>query len=115
MEIQRHFILLNTIKDRVKAREITTKEIIKTLDQLVLEKPCALIRLAFENTMFVNKIHETYFFNADSLSQYLKREVTKVHLFIRDYCEEQVWTDFFEKYILMMREQLILCLRNLPR
>ena len=68
MEIQRHFILLNSIKDRIKERKITTKEIIKTLDQLVLEKPCALIRLAFENTMFVTKVHEAYFFNTEVLS-----------------------------------------------
>ncbi len=61
------------------------------LDKFVSEKPCALARLAFEYSMFVQKGEDLMFFNQDSFSSVMKREIVNIHVFIKAYTEEQVW------------------------
>ena len=68
------------------------------------EKPCNLVRLVFENTMFVQQGEELMFFNEDTFASVMKREIVNVHIFIGQFTDEDVWGEFFEKYLLMMRE-----------
>ena len=67
--------------------------------------------------MFVERddTKELYLFDEESFEAFMKRETVTIHTFIKPYSNDQVWTEFFEKYLLMSREQLTTCLRNVPR
>lgn len=106
---------MNSIRARVRSRTIITPAIEAALDSLIKERPCALVRIAFENSMFVSKSDEWYFFNEESWPTFLQREVSQLHPFIKAHAEDQIWLEFFEKYALMSKEYLVNCLRNTSR
>lgn len=105
--------MLLDIKSSVKARTIIYYEIIGKFDKLLSEKPCSFVRLAFEKAMFVdNSGNETILFNEEPFESFIRRHVVEIHPFIKPFLSEQVWTEFFEKYLMMMKELMFVCLRN---
>ena len=114
-QIFRHLKLLNSLRTRVRSRSVITPVIVDMFDQLIAEKPCALVRIALESAMFEQKDNDTLFFGEESWAAFLQREVSQQHPFIKNFSSEQVWQEFFEKYQLMTREFLMTCLRNTSR
>ena len=86
-------------------------------DQFISEKPCSLVRIAVEKAMFVEQkeFNELVLFNVEPFNAFIKREMLQIHTFIKPYTNEQVFTEFFDKYILMVKESLNVTLRNPSR
>ena len=87
-QISRHFRLLNSLRTRVRSRSITSQAIMGLFDQLLVEKPCALVRIAIESSMMVATESDTLLFGEESCSAFFKREITQVHPFIKPYSED---------------------------
>ena len=45
----------------------------------------------------------------------MRRDVQAIHPLYKPFMNDQLWNDFFEKYILMTREYMLTCLRNPAR
>ena len=85
-------------------------------DGLISEKPCGWIRIALERVIFIESEHgENSFFGEESFESFMRRDVQAIHPLYKPFMNEQLWNDFFEKYILMTREYLLTCLRNPAR
>jgi heme oxygenase len=66
--------------------------------------------------MFVeDHADEVIFFNEEPFEAFIRRQVVEVHPFIKPFLNEKVWTEFFEKFLMMMKELLFVHLRNQTR
>lgn len=108
--------MLVELKRRTRAREIIYQFIVAALDKLIDQKACSWVRIAFERVIFIHTQHnEAILFGEEPWFSFVKRDVLTIHPFIKNYMNEQVWLDFFDKYQLMSKEFLLVCLRNPSR
>ena len=52
-QIYKHFHMVLDLKNKVSTRSVILNDIEVAFDQLISERPCALVRLAMERTAFV--------------------------------------------------------------
>ena len=87
-------------------------------DGFIAEKPCAWVRTVVERVVFQERRQhqeETSFFGEESYESFIRRDVQVIHPIYKPFMNDQLWCDFFEKYLLMSREFLLHCLRNPTR
>jgi len=92
------------LTSRSKLKELAYVDLIRELDVLMTQKPCALVRVLFENGIVTIKDNKEHLFDAEIFEEFMQRHVFTLHPFIINHCDDNMWTDFFYKYLLMIKE-----------
>ena len=102
-------------RNKVRAREAYFQLIVRDIDLLLAQRPTALFRVIFEKALFSTKFDEDYLFGEEPFGEFMKKQVVQVHPIVKPFLEDAAWEDFFSKYLIMSKETLNVCQRNLGR
>ena len=84
--------MLLELKNKVRSRTVYYDKIVKTVDGLMADKPCALVRIIYEMALFRPRIEhdemELYLLDEEPWGTFLRREIVQIHPFIRPFVEE---------------------------
>ena len=111
-----HFTLLNELRSQAKARELCFPDLLLHLDRVVAKKPCSLVKLVFERVLFTDtETEQNVLLHAEPFEDFMRRYVFLLHPSAKRHQADQLWLDYFDKYLLMTKEAVLSSLRNTSR
>ena len=82
-QIYRHLHMLLELKNRVRSKTTYYDKIVKTIDGLMAEKPCSLVRISYEMALFRQRVEHDemvlYLLDEEPWGTFLRREIVQVH------------------------------------
>ena len=108
-----HFVLLNDLKGKVKGKDICFPDLILYLDQIMEQNACSFVRVVYERVVFAGQ--GSTLCNEEPFEDFMRRYVFLLNPSVKQHQADQLWLEYFDKYLLMTKELVLTCLRNASR
>ena len=94
-----HLTLLNDLKQKVREKEITHPDLIHYLDDLLDQGACSFVRIIYERHLFGGE-NQDILCSEEPFEDFMRRQVFAIHPLAKRFQSDQIWLDFFDKYLL---------------
>ena len=106
------FTILNDLKAKVRQKDLCFPDLIHHLDSIMEKKACCFVRIVYERVVFTG---QDILLNEEPFEDFMRRYVFLIHPTIKQHASDQVWIDYFDKYLIMSKEVIMISLRNTSR
>ena len=109
-----HISLLNDLKQQVRDKTIYQADLIHHLDRMLEQKACGFVRVIYENQLFCGP-NKDILLNEEPFEDFQRRRVFAINPIAKVYQSDQIWLDYWDKYLMMTKEMVLNSLRNTSR